>query len=265
MPNYLSKIKKNKIRSSGKFFNTVFVVVCLALSIIFADLFSGFITAGSFSFTTNTTTKNTSFNIYAISLNSANNLAGAQAFTDDIKSRGGAGYIWQVENVFYVFASCYLEENDAIKVRDKLHDSGNECEIVQLEFKSIELSLTLTQDEKTQLYNSLSVFKNTYKSLYDISVALDTNVSSSSECLILISQAKTEIEKQKQIFDNYFLEKLTNDLIYVKLALAECKNEIELLLENNLQDTNLTANIKYSYFKILKIHKNLYESINDII
>ncbi|MEG1499687.1 MAG: hypothetical protein RR400_01260 [Clostridia bacterium] len=258
------KPKKVKKQNKGTVFVSIFVVVCLAVSISFADLFSRFITVGNFTLETSQTTSS-AFKTYAIASHKSAKKEEAEAFSLDIKNKGGAGYVWTDSTIYYVLASCYLEENDAKKVKENLFDGGIESDIITLEFKDLKIADAKTSDENKTLLAATSSFKNTYKSLYDLSVSYDTKIVSDAETMLKLTMIKNDLEKLKTSFDVCFKTKWTNDLIILKLKLAENITTLESLIENKNQTKTFSSDIKSTYFKILKNHKSLYNELTKSI
>lgn len=256
-------LKRQSAPKKKKFFVGFFLVISLLLCLSFANLFSDFITTGYFVLSNTNEIKSSAFTIFAISTKKSALKEEVESFASDQKRKGGAGYIWSIDGLHYLMASCYANENDAKKVQESLTASGVNCEVVKLSFESITVSMEMTQSDKQSFLNAVGLFKTTYLSLYDIAVALDTKVSSDSECLASMGNIKANVEKIRQAFNQTFTSKLTKDLIQVRLSLASCKEIIENL--SSYSGDNLSSEIKNSYFKILKLNSNLYDDINDKI
>lgn len=247
--------KKN---STSKIYVSLILFVSFGLCIMCANLMSSFITIGSFSFSTNNIKQN-SFKIYAISIASNSSLSQATEIGKNFQSFNAAGYPWEKDGVYYVLASCYLNESDAEKVSNNLKESGTTNSIITIEFDEVSINGNFTQQEKTSILNALLGFKEVYSQLYDASVSLDTNLNNEIDTKISIGNTKSYVTKIKSSFDSVFGDKATNSLVILKIKLESLLENLDELLEN---EKNLSSKIKYHYFESLKLYEEVINEVN---
>lgn len=244
-----------------KLFGICVILLSIGLSFVLADLLSSLITIGNFAFLTTQTTKSNSYTIYAISLEKAISLIQAKDKVNDVIQKNGAGFIYSIDNVYYVLASGYENKSDAEKVVEHLSESGISSEIIEIKVDKIEIDMNLTTDEKSTMSEAINLFKNTYKTLYDISISLDTSVKTKTECKLLINDLKSNILKTQSNFDTQFNSKLNSKLLNIKLEINELITIIQALI-NNADKELFSAYINSAYLEAVKLNQNLANDIN---
>lgn len=170
---------------------------------------------------------------------------------------GGAGYVWEQDGIFYVVASAYIEENDAKKVKENLAGSNVSADILKITFNEIAISREYNADGLSKLINALNIFKNTYKTLYDISISLDTSILTETQCRLEVSNLHSDVNKTKSDFEALFNSKLTPALLQVKLSVNSVNTLVQQLIDFNDNNLSYSSKIKYNYMEILWINKTL--------
>lgn len=207
----------NSKTKSGKFFVIFSCTVCFVLCIALADLFSTFITVGSFAGVNGG--KINAYSIYAVYLHQSSIKSSALEQASVVKRMGGAGYVWESEGIYYVVASAYIEENDAKKVKENLFESGHSAEIFVINFSEILIGRDYSAEEISALTSALNLFKNTYKNLYDTSISLDTLILTETQCRLEFANIQSDVSKKKSDFEALFNSKLTPNLLQIKLSI----------------------------------------------
>lgn len=245
----------------SKFLSIFVAVVCLALCISFAELFSSLITVGGFNNSTSNSIKQNAFSLYAISLFKTETKVQAQEMAEITKKKNGAGYIWQTNTCYYVFASCYENEADAKKVSENLAESNISCEIVKLDFSEISVKAEVNEQEKTALTSAVQSYKNMFKQLYDLSVSIDTNLYSEIEAKVYLSDIISNFTKIKTNFETLFNSKLTTHLLELKLSLTNMSNILNTLSDFSSSEVPYSAQVKNTYFQVLNEYNNLSKNL----
>jgi hypothetical protein len=248
--------KKSKIF----FFTVLFLTMGLILTL--ADLFSSVITVGNFAFLPSQSVKTSSYKIYAISLQKSSTYNQASTQLQDIKMRGGAGVIYQTDGLYYCLASAYENENDAYGVQNNLKENKTDSEIVVISINSINFDLTLSGTEKNALLDAVNSFKTVFKTLYDISISLDTGVKDFPTCKLDAALVKDKFFKTKKNFDEAFKTKLSNEIFQTKLKLVELSNSLNVLTELDRQEKVLfSSTLKETYINAILQNKTLASEI----
>lgn len=234
---------KNKKRS---WFTIFIIIICICASILSANLISNLITVGTLTVTSKNTDK-----IYAISMGrySTNTLATEKA--SEIQNQNGAGYVYQNNGIYFVLASGYASENDAIKVQTKLKEQKIDTEIVEVKVSITEVDTkNFTEDEKEIIDSAQKIFYETFSSLYDVAVSLDNGVIDEVKARVQVSSIKSNVEAIKSNFDSKITKKAVSDVLKLKLNLHYLNQSLSELLSNT---NSFNSKIKYTYLYITQI------------
>lgn len=254
------KVQKIKFKNIGKFFSIFFCGVIVCLTFTLADFFSSLITVGGFTFTSSDITIS-KYSLYAVSTaTSTTNSASAQ-YAETCKNQGGAGYIYISNAKFYIIASIYENLTDAKKVVSNLSENKINSEIINIEIPSISLNSNLSTQEKTTLENSINIFKNTYKKLYDIAISLDTGIITDVNARLNINGLASEIKTASDNFTTIFNSDSSTTFLNIKIKLSELCSIMNNLVNPNT-NTPFTSQIKETYCNAIFLLKDLSESIN---
>lgn len=244
-----------------KILSIFFMIISFCLCISLAGLFSSLIAVGGFSNITSGDAKSSSFTVYAISLYKTQTKAQAREMGEVTMRKNGAGYVFQDDEAFYVFASCYENKSDAEKVLQNLKEKEITSTIKELHFDEILLKSKMTDQEKTVLIKALSSYKNLYKKLYDLSVSIDTNLLSEIQAKVLLNDIISEQSKVQTNFETLFNSKLTSTLLEVKLSLSNISNILTNLADFSSLEIPYTSQVKNTYFQVLFEYKSLSSKI----
>lgn len=244
-----------------KFFSIFFMIISFALCISLAGVFSSLITVGGFSNITSGDAKSSGFVVYAVSLYKTQTKAQAREMSEVTMRKNGAGYIYQDDEAFYVFASCYENKADAEKVVSNLKENEVSSSIKDLQFNEILLKSKMTEQEKTVLIKALSSFKNLYKKLYDLSVSIDTKLLTEIQAKVLLNDIISEQSKVQTNFETIFNSKLTSTLLEIKLSLSNISNILNNLADFSSLDIPYTSQVKNTYFQVLFEYNSLSSKI----
>ncbi len=251
---------KNKSHTSSKIFVILLTIFCIALCISFAELFSSLITTSGLSSVKDGEVKQNAFNLFAINLYQTETQSLAFENAVLAKKQGGAGYIWEGDN-FYVLASCYENEADAKKVQETLQENGTTCSIYTLTFDSLAIETTSSGQEKNTLLQSVQIYKNLYKQLYDLSVSIDTQLLSEIEAKINLNEITSNFKKIKANFTALFNSQLTSSILELKLSLENVDVILDELTQYSSTETPYTSMVKYAYFEILDEYTDLTKAV----
>ena len=245
----------------SKIATILFAILCFALCISCAELFSSLITVGGFSNLTSGEVKQSAYDLYAIKIYSTTTKIQAQEMAQLSMHKNSAGYVMQTAENFIVLASCYENQQDAVKVKENLEENNTACEIMTLNFPEIKFNVQTVDQEKTTLINAIQSYKKVYKKLYDLSVSIDTNLYTEIQAKVLLNDIISEFEKIKTSFESIFNSKLTNQLLQLKLSLTNVSDILDQLKEFSSNEIPYSAQVKNTYFQILQEYLNLSKSI----
>ncbi len=245
---------KKKIISFSKILTIIFCTLAIGLTFSLADLFSSLITVGGFTFTSSDISI-AKYTTYAVCTKSATTQASATEYANLTKQQGGAGYLYLANDCYNVVASIYENRPDAEKVVSNLKENNITSFIVQIDIPAISLNSNLTEQEKTTLENSINIFKNTYKQLYDISISLDTAIITEVNAKLTINKLGSDVLSQINNFNTIFGNTYNVEFLNIKTKLNKLSENINELISTSVPP--LTSHIKYTYCSALFLLKDL--------
>ena len=200
------------------------------------------------------------YTLYAVSTAKSQSNISATEQSNLCKAKGGAGYTYISDNYFYIIASIYENKADAEKVVQNIKESTS-AEIVTIEISPFSLNSNLSNEEKSALENSITIFKTSYKELYDISISLDTAVMSEVNARLSLNQLNSKITTTLSNFNTMFNEQMTSELLTIKLKLNNLLSSTDKLV-NPDPSIPLTSQIKYTYCDAIFLLKDLSQNIS---
>lgn len=247
----------------NKFFVLVFSVVCVGLCVVVAGLLSSVITvsggsvsAGSFS----------GFKVFAISLGEFTSKSSAETIAQQTSQRGGAGFVYETDNLYYVLASAYEEENDAKLVQKNLTESGISSKIIEIEVPQPEFSGISSEEQKKSFLSALSQIKSAFVKLYDISISLDTGATDETKAKIEVIATNRDLEgahkkisRGESAVDGIYYQQISNTFNEIEDILNELKDY------ENISGVSLSSKIKFGYISIIEKVADLVDLINSKI
>lgn len=251
--------KNNKKHIFSKVFTFSISIISIAIMLTMADLFSSLITVGGFSFVNENIYLN-EYNIYAVCTSSYQTKVMATEFSETIKSQGGAGFVYMNKDSYYIVASMYENEADAKKVLEKNIEEKPNATVIKICIPPITISSNLQSQEKTAVNACLSVFKNCYKKLYDISVSIDTAVTNEVNARLDVNQLLSDVQTSLNNFNILFASNITSDLLNIKLGVEDVVKVLKSLIEST-STLPFTALIKEAYCNVICCYKNMSEQM----
>ena len=232
------------------------VIICLALSVTLADLFSSVLTVGLFSSDSKT---NQSFEIYAVSLLNTQVKTEANEFAKTVQTQGGSGYVWMNGNSYHVFASAYEQENDATLVRDNLLAQSVSSETIKLTFLNPNFKEEYSNEEMAELGRATTIYKTTFKKLYDVSVSLDTALLNETQAKLEVGKLLSEITKGRSDFETLFSAKKNSETVCIGVKYKDLLSCVQKLSDGEKLSEFQTYSslVKWTYVKALSIYSEL--------
>ena len=242
-----NKFKRKKYRNVINIFPIIVVCLSIATSLMIASFFSTIITTSGIGLINTTTKTQGSLTLFALSLGTCNTFAQAEELSTSIKNKGGGGVIYKTD-VFHVLASAYEIENDALKVQTNLNSQGMTSQIIKIEISQTSISANYTLNEVSALDDSLNAYKDAFRTLFELSISLDTQTKTEIVVKESINKLHQRLIKNKEDFALHLNKKLTANLVTLSL-----QNEKTTSIVKNLIETSkpLITEIKTAYLTIV--------------
>ena len=187
---------------------------------------------------------------YLLSVYSAKSLEEAESEAKNFSDTNFGLYIYENDDAYHIIASCYKNNNDAELVKSNLKTNGIEAEILKIKKESVVLEGSFSSNEELILKDCLSTTNNIYNDLYDITVSLDTNVTDEVTAKLKINEVYSNFLTTKNNFETLFSANTSSEIANIRENFRKI-DEILLDLTNSTQDHKLSAQIKYSYTKLI--------------
>ena len=141
------------------------------ISVVAVVAVTAAIMVAAFSCSANKLTFKTTF--YFICYRTEDNAVSASSVSDAVSSYGGAGYILEHGNSFFVTVACYYNDNDAKTVCESLKKRDLDCEVVEISTDEYTVAGTSNANNKLYLGN-LNTLQSLTSLAYGCANALDT-------------------------------------------------------------------------------------------
>lgn len=258
------KIIKKPLKTKIKSFFKFFLFIAVFISIIYASI--GLSNAlkvgniGSLIIYGDTQIKRKEHKLYAVTLGKYETKEQAESVAIGSTLQGASGYVWE-DQKYYVIGSLYSSYDDASKVIKNLSDSQYKCEIYEIVFPSIKISLNDYENKQVSDINAVFQYiDDLYNRIYEYSIKFDqkemNNFAVSSKISELRGECKTYISSVQEILNN------KNDKIKIiqntLILLDELLNEAILKTIDNSTSTYI---IKYTLLKIARLKFDLYNQM----
>lgn len=239
-PDEITYYQKKKKPKSGKS-KTIAVlglILCFCATLLLADYFSGGYILADFDQSVNAS-ENSSY--YCVQTGMYSDLKTAELYAENVKSRGGAGYVYY-DGMYRVVASVYTGALQAKTVAEKMEHVGVDSTVFSIThspFSDNSLSAQ-TRDE----LNSLSTYADyCYQTLYNLSNELDTGKISNSDILSSLNALTTYLENSKAKADEIEFSTTASALS------SKIKGAIEII--KNVSQTVNSSSLRYAYCSII--------------
>ena len=257
-----AKIRRNLIKK-GKFsliFIIFFIVLFFLLVINVSDIFSSLITNKNSIFFTQKL-EVPSFSVYAVSINDFDNFLQAEEYSNAVKEKGGAGFVYK-SGEHFVFVSSYPSLSEAKEIKQNLLNLGYKSRIVNLKIDAI---LTNYKGDNLQFFlSSINFFRKAYNTLQTQTICFDKGEVSQSQvnsCLAKLLDENIKILNTMQTLSQNQDLPLKQEIF---VPLKEVKTFLESLLCYAGEDIEYTSKLKQICLEIVLKNKEIALKINNI-
>lgn len=173
------------MRIAGKKISPFIISVAAVTAVTAAIL------VAAFSCSTNKLTFKTTF--YFICYRTEDNAVSASSVSDAVSSYGGAGYILEHDDAFFVTVACYYNDNDAKTVCESLKKRDLDCEVIKISTDEYTIAGTSNANNKLYLGN-LNTLQSLTSLAYGCANALDTGEYGQTQAKSVISDIQNTLK-----------------------------------------------------------------------
>ena len=253
--NYYYKYS-NKKKTKTKVLSILFCLITILIVVFFSISFSKFLTISKI-VNVNSNYINESKSLYALSLYSSTNKTDANNYSTDVKKQGGAGFVYYKDSTFFILSSIYKTNSEATTVKNNLAKNNIDSEIIKIELPTLNIKASLTTKSGKILSEGITLFYNSYSSLYKISLNYDTQNIDIIQAKHQIASLLDENTKVITNFNKYFNQSTNVYVLYIKIYLNKLNNVVTQLTTID-ESENFSSRIKETYCEVVNEYLNLY-------
>lgn len=200
--------------------------------------------------------------LYGIQMGAFTDEENAKAFSQELKTRGGAGYVYN-DGFYRVMAIGFQSEEDANQVRNELKADEIESHVYKLTTAGADMEITATVENIAEIRSAYEIWEQKYRSMEDVIVSLDSGAISSLEAADKIQVLKTEMEQKRDKLQEMNANQNNNVVLagLVKLYDDSCQSLDIILAKNTSDKVAISSEIKYTYIDMLMQYKDYMEQI----
>lgn len=201
-------------------------------------------------------------NYFAIQVGAFNGIDNANLLAQEIKRKGGAGYIIE-DDYFRVLAMAYTTEKDAEQVKNQLKEQEVESQIYRISCSGVNMEITATRDKIDGIKSSFQIWNEKLSQLGDIISDLDTNKITTEMAINKLQAIRDELESHRGKISEYLATNEGNPILEELEKLYQSQiNNIDEILKGNVADrVAISANMKYNYIDMIIQFKKYIEKI----
>jgi len=160
------------------------------ISVVAAVIVTVIILVAFFSCSGNCLTFKTTF--YFICYRTEDNAVSASSVSDAVSSYGGAGYILEYGDAYYVTVACYYEDDDANTVCESLKRRDVDCEVIKID--TDEYAVANSSNANNELYlGNLNTLQSLTTLAYGCANAIDTGEYGQTQAKSVIADVKNTL------------------------------------------------------------------------
>ena len=229
------------------YFTTFFALITLILCVSVGYLISTLVvTTNLFQTTSKVESQNTTYYLLSIYQNESKEVC--ENLKSEYQEKNCAGYIYEKDGEFHIIASIYDNPNDAELVKSSLEANGYSVEILPYTITNLTLEGNFSNKEQQILKDCLQIRNKTYKSLYDVSISLDTNIYDELTARLNVNEINSSFLTTKNNFETLFAEKNNANIKNIRDTFESISNELENLTNSK---NNFSQAIKLTYCNII--------------
>ncbi len=129
---------------------------------------------------------------YFICYRTEDNAVSASSVSDAVSSYGGAGYILEYGDAYYVTVACYYEDDDANTVCESLKRRDVDCEVIKID--TDEYAVANSSNANNELYlGNLNTLQSLTTLAYGCANAIDTGEYGQTQAKSVIADVKNTL------------------------------------------------------------------------
>jgi hypothetical protein len=200
--------------------------------------------------------------MYAIQMGAFTDNSNAEVFAQELRGKGGAGYILN-DGFSRVLAIGFQTEEDAKQVKEELKAGGIESHVYKIASAGVDMKIIATEANVSAIRSAYEMWEEKYVSLEKIIMDLDSGTISPLEAYGKIKDTKAAIEEKKNELEALNVNQKDNVILtgLVNLYESGVISLDEILLQSSSDKVAISSKIKYTYIEMLMRYKDYMDQI----
>ncbi|NLZ52732.1 MAG: SPOR domain-containing protein, partial [Thermoanaerobacteraceae bacterium] len=211
---------------------------------------------------TTETVKVNAMNFFGIQMGAFNSKENAQAVGDQLKAKGGAGYILD-DQYSRVIAMMFLNENDAATVIQQLKNNSIEAQMYELKCPGVEMEITATGTKIEGIKSIFSLIQEKFGDIENTIKDLDNDKITIEIAINRLDQIKNEIIDKIELLNQYSATQEGNKVLSgLKNFLTVQVDNLDQIIQGSMSEkVAISSKIKYTYIDMIVKYKEYMEQI----
>lgn len=214
---------------------------------------------------TTETVKVNAMNFFGIQMGAFNSKENAQAVGDQLKAKGGAGYILD-DQYSRVIAMMFLNENDAATVIQQLKNNSIEAQMYELKCPGVEMEITATGTKIEGIKSIFSLIQEKFGDIENTIKDLDNDKITIEIAINRLDQIKNEIIDKIELLNQYSATQEGNKVLSgLKNFLTVQVDNLDQIIQGSMSEkVAISSKIKYTYIDMIVKYKEYMEQITNV-
>jgi len=214
---------------------------------------------------TTETVKVQAMNFFGIQMGAFNSKENAQAVGDQLKAKGGAGYILN-DQYSRVIAMMFLSQNDAATVIQQLSKNSIEAQMYELKCPGVEMEITATGPKIEGIKSIFSLIQEKFGDIENTIKDLDNDKITTEIAINRLNEINDEITSKIEMLNQYSATQEGNKVLSgLKNFLTDQADNLDQIIQGNMSDkVAISSKIKYTYIDMIVKYKEYMEQITRV-
>lgn len=199
--------------------------------------------------------------MYMVTLGNYSDYSEAEKVALGSTIQGASGYIWDLNNEYFVVGNIYKSREDANVVKDNLSTSKYNIEVIELSFPKCNLNFDNMENKNVNLIKkAIDYVDELYENLYNYSIKFDKGETNNfavcsgiselrGECKVQIANVQSLITKE-----NLKLQTLIN-------CLTKIDEILNVAILKTIDNSSTNYSLKNAIVSVVYEKYNLYKSL----
>lgn len=199
--------------------------------------------------------------LYSLQVGVFGDSSNAQALSDNIKNKGGAGYIYDDDQNYRVLIAGYKTEDDAKSVKDRLlSDQNMETKLFIIDSEEVVFNVSAEKDTLANIKNAISNIGKCEEFLLELSISFDKKEKTIEQTTESLNQLKDDTQSILSLVDKTNVN-VDNNII---TAIVDYYEGIDSMLDGLISKTSeleLSSSIKGGYIEAAVLRQSFASTL----